>query len=161
MTAFTAWKFDTADGAHHAADVLKSAEGEGLVKVIDHAVVDWPVGAEKPKLHHTRDDTKKGAGWGAFWGLFVGAVFLVPVLGAVAGAAIGAASKAAEKLGITEEQLASIQGEVTEGSSVLFAVTDEANLDRLGDRFLGMRMKLLQTSLTPAEEQELLETFGS
>ena len=31
MTAFTAWKFDTADGAHHAADVLKSAEGDGLV----------------------------------------------------------------------------------------------------------------------------------
>jgi uncharacterized membrane protein len=161
MTAFTAWKFDTADGAHHAADALKSAQGDGLVEVIDHAVVNWPVGAEQPALHHSRDNTKKGAAWGGFWGLFVGTVFLVPVLGAAAGAAIGAASKAAAKLGISEEQLASINGEVTEGTSVLFAVTDEANLDRLGDRFLGMRMKLLQTNLTPAEEEELLETFGS
>jgi uncharacterized membrane protein len=160
MTAFTVWKFDTPEGAEHAVTMLRNAEDEDLVKVLDHAVVSWPEGADKPKIHHAHDDTKRGAGWGAVWGLLLGAIFLMPVVGAVAGGAVGALTKASEKLGISKEQLEGIRDEVTPGTSALFAVTDEGNLDRLGERFRGMNMKLIQTNLTPAEQEELLETFG-
>jgi uncharacterized membrane protein len=54
-----------------------------------------------------------------------------------------------------------IRDQVVEGTSAVFLVTEEGNLDRLGERFRGMHMTLVQTNLTEAEREELLETFGS
>src|SRR5262245_61619907 len=65
MTTFTVWKFDTPEGAGHAESMLKDAEADGLVKVVDHAVVSWPQGEGKPVTSHADTDTKRGAAWGA------------------------------------------------------------------------------------------------
>ena len=160
MTAFTVWKFETPDGAEHAAGILKQAASEGMAKVVDHAVVSWPAGAARPTTAHSHDAVRRGAGWGALWGLLAGALFLVPVVGGVAGAAIGAISRATEGTGITREQLETIRTEVTEGTSALFVVTEEGDLDRVGERFHGMHWKLIATNLTDAERRALHETFG-
>ena len=114
MTAFTVWKFDDPGGADHAASLLKDAESDRLVKILDHAVVSWPRGASKPKTEQRHEETWRGTGWGAFWGLLLGSLVLVPVIGGVAGAAIGAISKATEGVGISKEQLERIRTEVTE-----------------------------------------------
>ncbi|HEX5198666.1 MAG TPA: DUF1269 domain-containing protein [Actinoplanes sp.] len=164
MTTFTVWKFDSPDGARHASEQLKDAEADGLVKLVDHAVITWPVGAAQPEsLHHGHDSVRRGAGWGALWGLLAGTLFLVPVIGGVAGAAIGAISKATEGSGIDKKQLETIRTEITEGTSALFLVTDQGNLDRLGERFHGMgeHSKLISTNLTDGEREILLQTFGS
>ena len=161
MTTFTVWKFDEPDGAEHSASILKRASSEGLVTILDHAVVAWPVGASRPTTSHAHEDTWRGAGWGALWGLLGGALFLVPVIGGVAGAAIGAISKATEGVGVTKEQLERIRTEVTEGTSALFVVTDEGDLDRLGERFRGVHTRLISSNLTDAERAALLETFGN
>ena len=84
----------------------------------------------------------------------------MPVIGGVAGAAIGAISKMTQDTGITKDQLQKIRTEVTPGTSALFAVTENGDLDRVGERFHGMHSKLIDTNLTDAERQELLETFG-
>jgi uncharacterized membrane protein len=160
MAAFTVWKFDSPDGAQRTASVLKSAASEGLVKVIDHAVVSWPVGAPRPNTDQGHEETWRGTGWGAFWGLLLGTLFFVPVVGGVVGAAIGAVSKATEGTGVTKEQLETIRTQVTEGTSALFVVTEQGDLDRLGERFHGMHSKLVATNLTDAERSVLLETFG-
>jgi uncharacterized membrane protein len=160
MTTFTVWKFDDPDGADHAAAVLKDAAAEKLVTIDDHAVVRWPIGAAQPTVDHAHDETKRGAGWGALWGVMIGALFLVPVVGGVAGAAIGAISKATQDSGITKEQLEKIRTEVTEGTSALFLVTEQGNLDRLGERFHGSNSKLIATNLTEGEREILYETFG-
>ena len=133
MTAFTVWKFDSPDGADRAASTLKDAASEGLVKIVDHAVVSWPVGASRPTTNQGHEETWRGSGWGAFWGLLLGTLFFVPVIGGVAGAAIGAISKATEGTGITKEQLETIRTQVTEGTSALFLVTEQGDLDRLGE----------------------------
>ena len=39
-------------------------------------------------------------------------------------------------------------------------VTEQGNLDRLGERFRGTHMTLLQTNLTDVERDELLEALG-
>ncbi|HET6653322.1 MAG TPA: DUF1269 domain-containing protein [Nocardioides sp.] len=160
MTAFTVWKFDDPGGAEHAADLLKRAADDGLVEILDHAVVTWPVGEKKPKVKHGRDDEIRGAGWGGFWGLLFGALWAVPLLGAAAGAAIGTFSRVTQHVGVSEEQLERIRDEITEGTSALFAVTEEGNLDRLGERFRGVHFRLIDTNLTPAERETLLETFA-
>ena len=161
MTAFTVWKFDDPEGAKHGAEMLKNAERDGIVTVLDHAVVTWPTGATHPTTTHSHEATARGAGWGALWGLIAGTLFFVPVIGGVVGAAIGAISKATEGTGISKEQLERIRTEVTEGTSALFAVTDQGDLDRLGERFVGLHSKLIATDLTADERKILLETFGS
>jgi hypothetical protein len=39
-------------------------------------------------------------------------------------------------------------------------VTEEGDLDRLGERLRGMKSTLVATNLTDEERQVLLETFG-
>ena len=160
MTTFTVWKFDTVDGAKHAAKELRRAQTDGLVTIVDHAVAEWPEGKSRPDIDHHHDDTARGAGWGALWGLIGGALFMVPLVGVAAGAAIGALAKATEDAGITKEQLQTIRTELSEGTSALFLVTENADMDRLGERLRGVHSKLLTTNLTDAERATLLETFG-
>jgi uncharacterized membrane protein len=160
MTAFTVWKFQDPEGAARAASSLQAAETDGLVKIVDHAVLSWPEGADQPELKHKHDSAKRGAGWGALWGILGGALFMIPVAGAVIGAGIGALAKATEGTGITKGDLERIRTEVVPGTSALFMVTEEANLDRLGERFHGRDATLISTNLTEDERKILLETFG-
>ena len=160
MATFTVWKFDDPEGAARAEGSLTSAAADGLVKIVDHAVVSWPEGADKPETHHKHDDSKRGAGWGALWGILGGALFAVPIAGALVGAGIGALAKATDGTGITKDDLERIRTEIVPGTSALFMVTDGADLDRLGERFRGRDSKLIHTNLTEAERETLLETFG-
>jgi uncharacterized membrane protein len=160
MTTFTVWKFDDPDGAERAMKILKGAETDGIVKIDDHATVIWPMGAAQPTSKHGHEGVWRGTGWGAIWGLLIGALFFLPVAGGLAGAALGALSKRTEDAGITKEQLEKIRTEVTEGTSALFLVTEQGDLDRLGERFHGLHNKLIATNLTEGERDELFETFG-
>ena len=47
----------------------------------------------------------------------------------------------------------------SEGTSTLFLVTEQGDLDRVGERFHVALMKLIDTNLTDAEQKLLLETF--
>lgn len=160
MTTFTAWKFETADGAQKAVDALKGAQNDGLVTIVDHAVISWPEGADKPAMHHSHDDKVRGTGWGAFWGLLFGGLFFVPLLGAAVGAAAGGIAKSVAAVGISERQMEDIRAQITVGTSLLCAVTDNADMDRLGERLHGLHSTLVATNLTEAERSLLLETFG-
>jgi uncharacterized membrane protein len=159
MTTFTVWKYTDPHRAADAAVLLKQAASDGLVKVLDHAVVSWPEGASHPTTTHSHDENWRGGAWGALWGILAGSLFFVPVIGGVAGAAIGAISKATQDAGITREQLERIRTQITEGTSALFAVTENADLDSLGDR-LKMDSTLVATNLTDAERAVLIDTFG-
>ena len=86
----------------------------------------------------------------------LGSLFLMPLLGAAAGAGIGALHGAMKGVGITKDQLETIRSQITEGTSALFLMTEEGNLDRLGERFHGMHSKLVATNLTEAERSLLL-----
>jgi uncharacterized membrane protein len=160
MTTFTVWKFDEADGATRAESSLKASAADGLVTIVDHAVMTWPHDADKPELHHEHDGPKRGAAWGALWGILGGALFAIPVAGVVLGAGIGALAKATAGTGITKDDLERIRTEVTPGTSALFLVTEEADMDRLGERFHARDARLITTNLTEAERETLLETFG-
>jgi uncharacterized membrane protein len=161
MTAFTAWKFDTPDGAEQATTILRYAEGDGIVTILDYATVSWPVGADEPKIKNAMGETARGAGWGALWGVLLGSLFVIPVVGGVVGAAIGGLAKSTQGTGIRKEDLERIRTEITEGTSGLFAVTENGDLDRLGERFRGVNSTLLNSNLTEDEQKILLESFGN
>ncbi|GAA4843773.1 DUF1269 domain-containing protein [Luteimicrobium xylanilyticum] len=157
MTTFTVWKYDDAGRADEAERILRDAAHEGLVEIHDTAVVSWPQGDARPTTHHGHEDTKKGTGWGALWGFVFGLLFFMPLIGAAAGAAIGAASKSLNGLGIKESDLDTLRAQITQGTSALFAVTEGADLDRLGERVHGLGGSLILTNLTDAEKKNLLE----
>jgi uncharacterized membrane protein len=160
MTTFTVWKFDDPEGAKHAYEVLRDAQEDGLVTVVDHAVVTWPQGADQPDTDIDHGDKKRGGVWGAFLGVLVGMLFFIPVFGALAGAAIGATVKAMDGTGLTKKDVERIREEVTPGTSALFLVTENADFDRLGERFHGMTWQLVSTNLTDVERKVMVETFG-
>jgi uncharacterized membrane protein len=160
MTTFTVWKFDDPNRAEQAAKILEYASDDGLVRIIDHAIVTWPEGAAKPETHHEHESTWRHTGWGAFWGIVIGGLFLIPIAGGAIGAGVGALAKATEGTGIDRETLERIRTEVTEGTSALFLVTDKGDLDRLAERFHGLHSRLVATNLTEGERDMLLETFG-
>lgn len=160
MTTFTVWRFEDPAAADRASLIVKDAAAEGLIRVHSHAVVSWPVGEPRPRAAESHDNWR-GAGWGALWGLVIGTLFLVPVVGGLVGAGVGAVSRATRGTGITKEQLEKIRTGLTEGTAALFLVTEDGDLDRLGERFHGVHFKLVDTNLTEAERETLLETFGS
>jgi uncharacterized membrane protein len=160
MATFTVWKFDAPDGAGRAERLMLDAESDGLVTIVDHAVVSWPDGAKRPTTTHSEaDELRRDAGWGAFWGLLFGALFFMPLLGAAAGAAIGAIHKAMEHVGISTEQMEILRWQIVEGTSALFLLTDGADLDRLGERWQATHAVLIDTNLTDVEQARMLGAF--
>ena len=159
MSALTVWKFDNPEGAEKAAKQLKRAAKDGLLTIVDLAVLSWPEGEETPDLQHVRDSRRKGAGWGALWGVLGGALFLVPVLGAAVGAGVGALAKATDGTGITQEDLERIRLEIVPGTSGLFLVTQDADLDRLGERITLHNSNVISINLSPAAESLTKETL--
>lgn len=159
MATFTVWKFDAPEAAERAEYILTQAQKDGLVTLMDHAVVSWPEGAKRPKTQHSGGSGDR-AGWGAFWGLLFGGLFFVPVLGAAAGAGIGALAGSMHEVGITKEQMDTLRWQIREGTSALFALTDNADLPALAERFGALHPVLIDTNLTAVERARLLEAFG-
>ncbi|WP_402468767.1 DUF1269 domain-containing protein [Isoptericola aurantiacus] len=161
MAMFTVWKFDDPAGAGKAADIIKSAASEGLITVVDHAVVEWPEGDKHPTTHGVNDDTAKAGGWGALWGLLIGALFFIPVVGAVAGAAIGGLSRALSSTGIKKEDLERIRAEVVPGTSGLFLISEQGDPDRFRERLHGLKATLISSNMSDVETRELRDMFGA
>ena len=160
MATFTVWRFDEPDAAGTAERQLRDAEADGIVTVVDSAVVSWPAGAKRPTTRHSEDDEqRREAGWGALWGLLFGALFFMPLLGAAAGAGLGALHQALGRVGITKEQMDTLRWQITEGTSALFLVTDAADLDKLGERLRGTSWVLIDSDLTDVEQARLLGTL--
>lgn len=160
MTTFTVWSFDDPEGADRAEVILQGAQSDGLVRIVDRAVVSWPPDEPRPHTTTHHDDKRRGTGWGAFLGAVIGMLFFMPVVGAAVGAGVGRSVKGHAGTSIGKDELDRIRAEVTPGTSALFLVTEDANLDRLGERFHGLHQKLVTTNLTEAERDVLLETFG-
>ena len=160
MATFTVWKFDEPDGADRAERLLLDAESDGLVTVVDRAVVSWPVGAKRPTTRHSEDDElRREAGWGALWGLLFGALFFMPLLGAAAGAGIGALHKALERVGISKEQMDTLRWQITEGTSALVPPHRRRRPRRARRTVAGTHWVLIDTNLTDVEQARLLGTL--
>ncbi|MDR2996869.1 MAG: DUF1269 domain-containing protein [Microbacterium sp.] len=161
MTTFTAWKFETVDGAETASGILREAAGEGLIKIEDYAVVEWTAGDDRPKVKYEHRDDWRATGWGALLGALAGVLFFLPLIGAAAGAAIGLLVKRMDDAGISKEQLDRIGKEVVPGTSALFVVNSEAETDRdrLAERFHGLNGTLIASNLVSVDEDTVRQSF--
>jgi uncharacterized membrane protein len=160
MATLTVLKFDTANGAEDALEVIEGLSKKQLINLHDAAIVTWPMGSKKPKTKHLSDLTGAGALGGAFWGLLFGLIFFVPILGLVVGAAMGALAGSMAHVGISEDFIRSVRSKVTEGTSALFLMSSDAVEDRVADAMKGFKFEIIATNLSKEDETRLRETFA-
>jgi uncharacterized membrane protein len=160
MATLTVMKFETADGAEKALEVIENLIKEQLINLHDAAIVTWPEGKKKPKTKHLTHLAGIGALSGAFWGLLFGLIFFIPILGLVAGAAIGALAGSMAHVGISDDFIKSVRSKVTKGTSALFLMTSYAVEDRVADAMRGLKFEIIATNLSKEQEERLHEVFA-
>jgi uncharacterized membrane protein len=161
MATLTIWRFDSPDGAHHAARRVQSLARSQLISIHDAAVVWWPPDRKRPKLRQLNDLKGRGALSGAFWGMLFGLIFLMPLVGAAVGAAAGAAGGALSDVGIDDDLIRQIRERLNPGTSALFLLTSGAVVDKVRDVFTAEeRPDLMFTNLPPEHEEALREIFA-
>jgi uncharacterized membrane protein len=159
MAMLSVWKFPTADGANQMLGTLESLQRQQLINVHDAAIVTWPAGKKKPKTRQLHHLAGAGALTGAFWGLLFGLLFFIPIFGMAVGAALGAWSTSMSNVGITDDFIKRVKGEVTPGTSALFLYTSGGVPERLQEALKGTNMTLITTNLTPEQEAKLRAAF--
>jgi len=161
MATLTAWKFPTAEGADQAVGILENLQKEQLITVQDAATVSWPAGKKSPKTKEQHSLAGAGALGGGLLGLKYGMLFFVPILGLAVGAGIGAVAGCMAHYGIDDEFINNVRAEVTPGTSALFALTDNAVMDRVADAFKSTNATLIESNLSKEQEAELKKEFAS
>jgi uncharacterized membrane protein len=160
MATLTVWKFDSAGGAENALAMLERMQKEELLQITDGAYVTWPEGKKKPKTEQMRNMTGAGALGGSFWGLLFGLLFFVPLLGMAVGAAMGALSGSMVDVGIDDNFIREVRGQVTPGTSALFVMTQNAVADKVIEEFRHSGATLVSTNLSHEQEAKLREAFA-
>ncbi|MFF3035071.1 DUF1269 domain-containing protein [Streptomyces rubiginosohelvolus] len=160
MSTLTVWKFRTADGAENVEEALRSLQKEGLIKILDAAVVSWPADRAKPRTKQLLNLVGAGALSGTFWGMLFGLIFLMPLLGAAIGAAAGALGGKLADVGIDDDFIAEVKEKVTPGTSALFLLTMNEVPERIGAQLPGDGAELLHSNLDTEREAKLRDIFG-
>jgi uncharacterized membrane protein len=159
MAALTVVKFDDPHGAVRVMGALQDMHGRRLITLADAAVVSWPEGNKRPVM------PKQGVGQmalgGAFWGFLFGLIFFVPFLGAAIAAGTTALLwSTLEEEGIDEDFIRRVSEKVTEGTSALFALTSEAQLDEVIDELKHYDdFEIITTDMPAEKEKKLREAF--
>jgi uncharacterized membrane protein len=143
-------------------DLVENLSKQQLITLVDAAMVTWPEGKKKPKTKHLGDMTGEGAVGGAFWGMLFGLIFFVPFLGMAVGAALGALAGHYANYGIDKDFIKAAQEKVTEGTSAVFLMTEDAVTDKVTDgiRDSGLEFDLFYTNLSKDQQSQLREDFG-
>ena len=156
----TVWRFATPDGAAAAERTLSDLAKQGLITIVDAATVSWPADRKRPRTRQAASLAGAGALSGSFWGLLFGVLFFAPVLGAAVGAAAGALGGSMTDVGIDDDFIAAVRQEVTPGTSALFLLSGDAQVDRIRDAFGAYRPHLVHTNLTAGDEARLRDMFA-
>jgi len=160
MANLTVWKFNTADGAETAIAKLADLQKQHLIEIKDAAIVSWAPGKKKPKTRQAIALTTLGALDGAFWGMLFGLLFIGPIFGLAIGALAGALSGQFADYGINDEFIKDVRAKVTEGTSALFLMSENATVDKVLEAFSGESIELIQSNLSSEQEAKLREHFA-
>ena len=89
------------------------------------------------------------------WGALIGLIFMSPLLGMAVGASAGAVSGALTDVGINDDFMKNLAASFKNGTSVLFVLVRKATPDKVLAELQGTGGKVIKTSLTHEEEDQL------
>jgi uncharacterized membrane protein len=105
--------------------------------------------------------TGAGAASGALWGTLIGLIFLVPVAGLAVGAASGALAGKLADVGINDDTIKQIGGQLEGGRAAVFLLARSATVDKVIEAVKPFNPTVIQTNLTKEREEELVEALQS
>ena len=129
-----------------------------LLEVGDAALV-WREQDGKPRIQQALNTTAQGALGGAFWGALIGLIFLNPLFGLVVGAVSGAVGGKLTDVGIDDEMIKELAGQLTPGRAAVFALVGNATQDKVIDAIKPYSPTVLQTSLSGDDQEALTKAL--
>jgi uncharacterized membrane protein len=154
MATFIAIQYDNAEKAEEVRKTLIKLQQDYLIDLED-AVVAVKDESGKVRLHQPVSMAAAGAVGGGFWGSLVGLLFLNPLLGAAVGAGAGAISGALTDVGINDRFMKDLANGLKPNTSVLFVLVRKATADKVLPEIKKYGGKILQSSLSHADEAKL------
>ena len=159
MATLTAFRFDTVDGADNALGVISMLQEQELIAILDAALVSWPKGKTRPRTRQVVWPTRTQLLDGTFWGMLFGLIFFVPVLD-TRRAETDRLTSALSDVGIDDTFIYQVRSRLTEGTSALFVLSQDAVMDRINDASKGKKPDLIAINLPHNEEMKLRNLFG-
>jgi len=160
MSEMFVFAFEAEDEAAKMRDALVALQKEHIITLEDAAVVvRKPDG--KVKVKQAVSLVGAGAWGGAFWGMLIGMLFWAPWLGLAVGAVTGAISGKFSDIGIDDNFIKEVGSTIEPGHSALFLLVRDVTADKVLERLEGFSPKVIQTSLSNADEAKLRAAFGA
>lgn len=159
MATLTAFRFDTVDGADNALGVISMLQEQELITILDAALVSWPKGKTRPRTRQIVWPMRTQLLDGTFWGMLFGLIFFVPVLD-TRRAETDRLTSALSDVGIDDTFIYQVRSRLTEGTSALFVLSQDAVMDRINDASKGKKPDLIAINLPRDEEMKLRNLFG-
>jgi uncharacterized membrane protein len=159
--------FDKIETADLVLLRLRKLKREYLIDLEDAVVVERDASGEvhlKQSINLTRLGASSGLLSGSLLGALVGMMFLNPVagflIGGVFGAGGGALSGSLTDYGIDDDFIRSLGETIPTNSSALFILVRNAQPERVLAELSDVKGKVLRTSLSPQQEQQLQKALS-
>ncbi|HEV2929256.1 MAG TPA: DUF1269 domain-containing protein [Propionibacteriaceae bacterium] len=149
---------DNRDDAERLFDLAGDLARQELLQLQDAAYA-YRDDKGKVRIHQAVSLTKAGAASGALWGTLIGMLFLVPVAGLAVGAASGALSGKLADIGINDDTIKQIGGQLEQGRAAVFLLARSATVDKVIDAIKPYNPTVIQTNLTKDREEELVQAL--
>ncbi|GAA2259638.1 DUF1269 domain-containing protein [Actinomadura luteofluorescens] len=156
MSDLIAVAYDDLPHAEQAREKLVQLHKEHIIELADVVIVERKQDG-KIKLHQARNLVAGGALGGAAWGGLIGLIFFMPLLGMAIGGATGAAMGSAADTGIDDDFMRNLGEQLPPGAAAVFVLIDKRNPEKAVPEMAPLGGRLIQTSLSPEQEEHLRE----
>ncbi|WP_141579632.1 DUF1269 domain-containing protein [Actinomadura sp. WMMA1423] len=156
MSDLIAVAYDDLPHAEQAREKLIQLHKEHVIELADVVIVERRQDG-KIKLHQARNLAAGGALGGAAWGGLIGLIFFMPLLGMAIGGAAGAAMGASADIGIDNEFMRDLGENLPPGTAAVFMLVEKRNPEKAVPEMAPLGGRLIQTSLSPEQEEHLRE----
>ena len=151
---------DNRDDAERLFDMAGDLAKQELLQLQDAAYA-WRDDKGKVRIQQAVSLTGAGAASGALWGTLIGMLFLMPVAGLAIGAGTGALAGKLADVGINDDTIKQIGGQLEQGRAAVFLLARSATVDRVIDAIKPFNPTVIQTNLTKDREEELVKALQS
>jgi uncharacterized membrane protein len=160
MTHLVVLGVDNRDDAERLFDLAGDLAKQELLQLQDAAYA-YRDDKGKVRIQQAVSLTGAGAASGALWGTLIGMLFLMPVAGLAIGAGTGALAGKLADVGINDDTIKQIGGQLEQGRAAVFLLARSATVDKVIDAIKPYNPTVIQTNLTKDREEELVKALQS
>jgi uncharacterized membrane protein len=160
MTHLVVLGLDSPAKAEEVFDLAGDLARQELLQLQDAAYA-YRDDKGKVRIHQAVSLTGAGAASGALWGTLIGMLFLMPVAGLAIGAGTGALAGKLADVGINDDTIKQIGGQLEQGKAAVFLLAKSATVDKVIDAIKPYNPTVIQTNLTKDREEELVRALQS